>query len=218
MIRSKSGDKLASPYTFSFKTTSFKVINTYPSNGNTDVCSSTDIRVAFTGPVDTSTVRNAFRITPATGGYFYQYYDYQFNFIPYEGLVSDSWFAVTIDTTIRSKNGDKLASPYGFSFKTSPFKVNYTYPPNGQTGVSRYINVTVEFSANIDTGTVRSAFSMPGVSGYFSINGTSYFYFYPSSTGLSANTTYTATISTALKSKAGSSLKAPYSFSFTTGN
>ena len=217
----KYGNYLSQQYMSSFTTSPFRVSGTYPQNGRTDVSLSTSISVAFTSRIDTGSVRSAFQITPATSGSFYLYDgNTSFEFYPSGGLLADTMYTVTIDTSVRSKDGTKLSSPYVFSFRTVPFTVTYTFPYNGQTGISRYpYSIEVGFSAPIDTGSVRSAFSIPGVSGYFSFyDGGNYFYYYPTNTPLLANTIYTATISTAMRSKGGARLKAPYTFSFTTGN
>ncbi|MBA4311973.1 MAG: hypothetical protein C0417_05025 [Chlorobiaceae bacterium] len=219
--KDKYGNQLQQPFNSSFTTGTFRVSSTYPQNGMENIHLTNSVEIYFTNYLDTSTIRRSFSITPNVNGYLnfnnnssYLYFNhYSDEFIP------ETTYTVRIDTSIRSANGDRMLSPYQFSFRTAPFKITYTYPYDGSTNVSRYLSsISVECNSSIDTSTIRSSFSIPGITGYSSsYYGSNYFYFYPTNTPLDANTTYTATISTSLKSIKGARLKEPYSFSFTTG-
>jgi len=222
--RDKYGNQLPQRFTSSFTTAPFQVTSTYPSNGSINVPLFNSIEVDFNSPIDTGTVRSAFKLTPTTSGYFSMYDGSSyFTFYPTNELLADTTYSVTVDTSLRSKSGDKLLAPYTFSFATVPFQVTGTYPSNGATYVDRYIRIEVDFSDRIDTGSVRGAFSMKDamgsivVGGFSSYSGINIFYFYPNSI-LAANMIYTATISIAMRSQGGQAIKAPYTFSFTTGN
>lgn len=217
----KDGHYLPQQYVSTFTTTPFRVSYTNPQNGSTNVSLSNDIVIQFTSSVDTGSILSAFKINPAITGYFnYNEGDSYFSVYPNGGFLPDTLYTVTIDTSMRSKDGTKLLLPYVFSFRTEPFSVTYTYPSNGSTGVSRSLgSIEVDFNATIDTSSIRSAFNLPGVSGsFYFYDGGEFFLFYPTNLPLSANTTYTATILTAMRSKSGAYLKIPYTFSFTTGN
>ena len=217
-LRSKDGLSILNPYIFSFTTAPFKISSVYPYDGISYVPLSENIFVAFTQDLDTGTVRNALHISPETAGILSTYGN-SFSYKPSNGLFADTMYVVTIDTSIRSKSGKKIPTQYTFSFRTGPFRVTNTNPSNGSIGISRYLySIVIDFNAPIDTGTVRSAFTIPGITGtYYFYNGSSRFYFYPDSTPLPSSATYTGTVSTAMKSRAGASLKAPYKFTFITG-
>ena len=221
----KYGNQLQGQFLSSFTTAPFRVDFTYPSDGATDVYPYNNIQVYFTAPIDTGTVRSSFKIFPAIAGIFSLYDgNSSFSFYPPSGFLFDTAYTITVDTTLHSRTGDKLFSPYTFSFSTASFRVSYTQPYDGAFNVYRYTSIQVSFSVPIDTGSVRGAFSIKdstgaNVGGNFSMyDGNSYFYFYPSNSPLAANETYTVTISTAMQSKNGKHLKSPYTFSFTTGN
>jgi hypothetical protein len=218
------GNQIGQQFTSSFTTAQFRVTQTYPSDGDTRVYPYSSINVYFTASIDSGTVRSAFKINPVSTGNFSMWDgNSNFYFYPSNGLLLDTTYTVTIDTSLRSKAGDKLVAQYTFSFKTVPFEVSYTQPYNGDYNVSRYTSVYVNFTAPIDTGSVRSSFTMKdssgaNVAGYLYLyDGSSSFNFSPSHT-LGANETYTVTISTGMRSKSGTYLKSPYTFSFTTGN
>jgi hypothetical protein len=129
---------------------------------------------------------------------------------------------VTIDTSVRGVNGERLASPYRFSFTTAPFRVTGAQPGDGSDLVYRGSTIGVYCNALIDTGTSRSSFTLRDSTGgvvagavvNFSYQSGS-FYFSP--TGLLApRMTYTATVSTSLKALGGAPLSAPYTFVFKT--
>ena len=141
-------------------------------------------------------------------------------FYPIGGFRGETLYTVNIDTTLRAKNGTQLSEPYEFSFRTAPFQIYYTRPNDGQSNVSRYL-YSIEISSNgvIDTSTVRSAFNAPGITGTFTFyDGSNLFYHYLTNLPLDANTSYTVTINTSLRTKAGDRLESPYTFSFTTGD
>lgn len=217
--RDKYGNQLTQPYSSSFTTEVFRVRNSYPPNGSTNVSLNNSIGASFTGLLDTGTVRTAVSINPPVTGTF-SLYDgsSSFYFSPTDGLAGNTLYTVTISTALRSKEGVGLATPYTFSFTTAPFQITNTNPDDGQTNVSRGTSIAVYFNGMLDTATVQSAFSVtPSIVGSFYYYTTSYFYFYPSST-LAPNQTYSVTISNSIRSKSGSNIQSPYTFSFTTGN
>jgi hypothetical protein len=216
--RDKYGNQLPAPFSSSFSTIPFQVSSTYPSDGETRVNPQNPIVVYTTAFLDTSTIRSAFSTSPTIEGTFsIAQGSSSFAFYPLGGMTPSTTYGVSISTNLKSKYGTSLAAAKTFSFTTEGFRVTYTTPWNGQTNVSRYTNISVYFNTPIDTGSVRTAFGIPGVNGSFSLSGSDYFVFSPSSP-LTANTNYTATVSTAIRSKSGHYLGSPYTFSFTTGN
>jgi hypothetical protein len=216
----KQGHHLPQVYHSTFTTSSFHVTSTNPQNRATDIWVMPILTVYFTTSIDTGSVRQAFSTIPPTTGSFYFFPgSTYFQFTPSQQLLFDTTYQVTLSTAMKSQYGDSLSQPYRFSFTTVPFKVTFTTPYNGATDISRSIyDIYVDFGVPIDTGTVRSSFSHPGMNGSFSIiEGNNYFDFFPE-TPLAAYTKYTMTIQTSMRSKSGAYLKTPYTFSFTTGN
>jgi len=216
----KAGNYLQSPLSVSFTTAPFAVFSTYPPNGATQVGIGDPVLVNMTGLVDSATVRQAFSISPAVPGVLNAYSaSPQFGFTPRVGFASLTTYTVTISSMLKSLGGDPLSSPYQYSFTTESFRVIYTDPAPNATGVARSSWITVSFNAQIDTGSVRNAFSIspPVASGFQMQDRTSYFYFAPTGP-LAARTTYTVTLATSMGCKSGGGLQSPYSFSFTTGD
>ncbi|HEY9167847.1 MAG TPA: Ig-like domain-containing protein [Candidatus Kryptonia bacterium] len=223
VMKAQDGTSLPSAYTFSFSTTPFQVSYTNPQDGATNWPQYQGISVDFNGNIDTSSAEMAFSISPpVTGAISFNYYypTAAFNFTPSSQFVLGTTYKVTISTAMKSQGGSNLPAPYSFSFATIPFTVTSIYPSNGSYGSGRSTNVEVDCNAPIDTSTIRTAFSLsPSVSGRFTYynGGTiSSFTFFPA-TSLAANTQYTVTVSTALKSSDGTPLSKSYSSTFTTG-
>jgi hypothetical protein len=217
--RDRFGNRLRESLASSYTTEAFRVSWTWPSAGGLVTYLNSYIAIYFSGGIDTGTVRAAFNLTPPTQGYFEWYYrSSYFRFIPATELLPRASYTATVSTAMRSSGGSALRSPYSFTFTTSPFMVIETGPRDGQINVYRDVHVYVLCNTYVDTSTIRQAFSIsPDVGGTFSCYYPSdHFYFVPDSL-LSANSTYTVTVSTALRTRGGSNLESPYTFSFTTG-
>ncbi len=217
----KFGNHLQQPFISAFTTLPFEVASTYPSDGSTNVGVMQSISINFTGQPDTSTVRAALTAHPPIAGQYYYYSPATVQLNPMGEMFLDSVYAVTIDTSIRGYDGGRLSAPYTFSFRTVPFEVSSTYPYDGSTFVSPYSSVGVFFNALIDTGSVRSSFSLldslnHSLSGYYTMysNG----FYFSASADLKPYSVYTAKITTGLRANQGKVLKVPYMFSFTTGS
>ncbi|MBI4811486.1 MAG: Ig-like domain-containing protein, partial [Ignavibacteriales bacterium] len=117
-IKDTSNNYLPSQTTLRFKTIPFKVTYTYPQNGQQTVYTGENISVIFSGYIDTSTVSNAFSITPFVNGTF-NFHETYFWFSKYQNFLPNTTYTVTIKSSIRSMLGDTLAAPYVFSFKTA---------------------------------------------------------------------------------------------------
>lgn len=145
-------------------------------------------------------------------------------FTPAANLAYNTTYSVTVPTTLRAVSGSSLISEYTWSFTTMDFplfRVVSTYPAAGATGVSRYTSVSAEFSATLDYSTFGpSSFYVKNASGerwgyYYSVFGAGGTV--TDSVPLQANTTYTATLTTALRDNAGNSMPFDYVWSFKTG-
>ncbi|MDI6804109.1 MAG: Ig-like domain-containing protein [Bacteroidota bacterium] len=100
-----------------FKTRPFRIYYNSPYGGQINVDRSTPISCGFSLPIDTSTVRQSFTISPAVSGYFSYYYN-SFSFYRDQLYAPNTTYTVTISTSLRSKTQDQLQNPYTFSFTT----------------------------------------------------------------------------------------------------
>lgn len=103
-----------------------------------------------------------------------------------------------------------------------PPEVDSTIPTDAATGVSPYKPVSAVFNKSMDpTSLDESSFTLTGpsgaVSGTITYDETSHTAFFTPNTALLPLTSYTATLSTAVKDIYGISLTAPVIWSFTTG-
>ncbi|MEJ2098131.1 MAG: Ig-like domain-containing protein, partial [Deltaproteobacteria bacterium] len=106
----------------------------------------------------------------------------------------------------------------GGSDTTAPEIVS-TSPADSATGVAIASTVSVTFSEDMDASTITAAsFSIDnGVTGSVNYSSSTRMATFTPSVDLSANTTYTATISASCTDAAGNGLSANYSWTFTTG-
>ncbi|MDI6765879.1 MAG: Ig-like domain-containing protein [Bacteroidota bacterium] len=223
-----AGNHLRFPLTFSFKTVqagyTIYGIQTDPLDGDIDVSpiSYSSIRLTFPrrmDPVSTeaalTTIPNDDRIVLWPSGN---------QMTIYMGGIfrTDTLYQITIDSTAKDLDGNKLGEQFSFSFRTAPLRISYTNPGNGQLFVDKSKNISMGFNTYVLKSSVESAFSInPQVSGIFQY-GDGYYYtpknnviFVPS-TPLIPNKKYTVTLITSVKDMFGSNMKTPYTFSFVT--
>ncbi|WP_136516268.1 Ig-like domain-containing protein [Geomonas edaphica] len=146
-------------------------------------------------------------------------------FTPAANLAYATTYTVTIPTTLRAVSGSSLTSEYTWTFTTMDyplFRVVSTYPAAGATGVSTYASVSADFNATLDYSTFgSSSFYVRNASGelwgrYYSVFGAGGSI--TDGVPLQANTTYTATLTTAIKDNAGNAMPFDYVWSFKTGD
>jgi hypothetical protein len=214
------GNTIPAPFASVFTTVPFRVTASYPSNGSAGVALTSTVSVSFSVPLDTSTIRAAFHLSPATAGELASiYYGTTYiSFTPQGGLLASTTYTLRIDDGLRDLQGDTLEGGYECSFTTAPFSVIMTTPPNGATGVSRSNWIYVGTNAPLAFGTVEGAVSIspnaPLVTS--ACDGCSGFQVLPQ-LGMEPNTLYTVTVGSSLRTTRGEALPAPYIFSFTTG-
>jgi hypothetical protein len=171
------------------------------------------VNVQFSGETDSATVQPSFRIEPASAGQFYQA-ALTFSWQPEPELETSTTYRVTISTALRSAEGAPLGAPYEVTFTTVPFRVDTSWPPANSLGNPLGSDINVWCTANIDTTSVRSAFSIaPPVAGTLLLNDRSSTY---RPVLLTPATEYTVTVSTALRSRRGAHRSAVHRFSFRT--
>ncbi len=219
--RDAFGNVIAGSFAGSFNIRPFVVTATYPRNGDVDVSpsSSSGISVSLSGPYDSSSVRTSFSITPAIPGTFQLWGRDYFYFIPVNGFAPGTRYSVTISTGLRAVGGSPLSSSHAFAFTTAPFSISLT-PAYGTFNYPRTERLTIYSVSRLDTNTVRSAITIsPAVAYRVELSPPGYS---PSAsispvTTWAANTTYTFTVGTTLRTVSGAYLPEPKSTSFTTG-
>ena len=130
-------------------------------------------------------------------------------------------YTISIDTSAQDIYTNHLAAKTSFSFTPEPyFRVTDTYPIKNDTAISPlYASITVRFNANIDTSSIRPAFTIsPQPLGNVNFYSGSWgFYWYLASDNMLApETKYIAMIAASAKDVDGHAMPSSYSFSFTT--
>ncbi|MBI4546561.1 MAG: Ig-like domain-containing protein [Ignavibacteriae bacterium] len=213
-----NGNTLLGRYQFSFNAEPyFRVLETYPEENDESVSPSSQISIIFNSHVDTS-IFPSLQLSPQIEG---KWTILSFDlstvlFRQLQLLPFNTTFTLTVDGNAKDIYGHQIHQAFSSSFKVPAFGVSFNSPENGQVNVELDRSISFSFNSYIDTGTVRNAFTLsPTVQGDFSI--ASHNFWFTPFIGFSPRTIYTVTLTTALRASDGTSLPAPYSFSFTTG-
>jgi hypothetical protein len=230
-----AGNALPSNYTWSFTTGAGPdiirptVTFTDPVNSATDVGLNKKIAAVFSEAMKSSTITTTtFTLlhgtTPVSGTVTYA--GTTALFTPATALAPEAAYTATITADATDTAGNELASSYVSNFTTgvapdtTPPTVISTDPANSATGVA--LNTTIEptFSEAMDPLTITTAtFTLrqgtTSVSGTVTYAGTTAL-FVPAGV-LTANSVYTAAVSTGVTDLAGNALASTYTWSFTTG-
>lgn len=230
-----AGNTLASNYVFTFTTGAAIVVtppvisSTDPSNLETGVAVNQKIAATFSKTMDASTITTA-SFTLMQGSTFVSgtvsYIGTTAIYSPTSNLTLSTTYTATITTLAKDLAGNALSSNYVWTFTTgavaviTPPTVSSTDPLNVASGVSLNQKIAAMFSKTMDASTLTTATftlrqGLNPVPGFVSYTGTTATF---ASTGnLTANTTYTATITTGAKDLAGNALVNNFVWSFTTG-
>ncbi|MBM9500132.1 Ig-like domain-containing protein [Leptospira sp. 201903071] len=233
-VKDLSGNSLAAPFSWSFTTGSAPdstpptVSLVSPSNSLSGVAVNTSVSAVFSEFVDCTTLTTAsFTLNggSAVAGTV-SCLGTSATFTPSAVLSYNTAYTATITTALRDLAGNSIAATYNWSFTTgaapdsTPPTVSVTNPLNSSVGFSVNGVINVAFSETLNCGSVTAASftlndgsAVAGTVGCSSTTAT----FTPIST-LSYNTSYTATITTAVQDLAGNSIAASYIWSFTTGS
>lgn len=131
-------------------------------------------------------------------------------------LRSLTTYTISIGTDAHDIYHNYLQQPFHSTFTTLPFGVTSTYPSNGNTDINVMDAITVVFTEQLDTSTVRTAFSThPSINGQYNLYYSAEIDLSPL-TELLIDSAYTVTIDTSIRGVDGAKLPAPYSFSFRT--
>ena len=216
------------------------VLSTNPANLATGVPLDQVITVTFNEPMNPATITPAaFSLTgplgsgrvaaggsseaDITGSVSYDASTNTMSFTPNPKLKSNSSYTGKVATTVKDMMGNALQVDYVWTFNTgatvSP-TVASTDPANLATGVFLNKVVTATFNVPVDPLTVTtSTFTLKqgttSIAGSVSSSGSTAS-FAPTA-NLTANTVYTATVTTGIKNTSGNSMASAYSWTFTTG-
>jgi hypothetical protein len=213
-----SGTRLEEPFFFSFTTQETKVTGFSPSNGSSNVRTSTSIFVLFNSPMDAQSVEDAFSVTPPVEGEFgWNSNSSSFYFKPENlYLAANTRYAVKIDTTAKDTTGSRLSDSLVFSFTTEGIKVEYIYPPDRSWEISTSADIRVRFNTLMDQASVVSAFSIsPSVEGEFSWSGLDQLVFVPNDV-LASNSNYVVSIDSTAQDLYGSKAGEVFTAEFNT--
>ena len=205
------------------------VISTLPVNGATGVSTGSNLAATFSRAMDPTTITATTYLlkqglTAIAGTVTYSGVTAIFQ--PTVSLAPGTLYTATITTGAKDTGGIALASNYVWTFTTgtgpdlTPPVVISTVPVNNAVNVSLATALTATFSKALDPTTVTVAtFSLKQgitpVTGTVSYSGIAAVF--KPTINLTANTLYTATLSTGLKDLAGNALATAYTWTFTTG-
>ncbi|MBM9498666.1 Ig-like domain-containing protein [Leptospira sp. 201903071] len=233
-VRDISSNALASPFLWTFTTgagpdlTPPTVSLVTPSNSLSGVGVNTSLSAVFSEFIDCSTLTTAsFTLEGASGvPGTVSCLGTSATFTPSANLAYNSVYSVDISTAVRDLAGNPMAGTYSWSFTTgpapdsSPPLISITNPLNTSTGFSVNGILNIAFSEALNCISVTTASftlsdgsSVPGTVGCSSNTAT-----FTPITSLAYNTSYTATITTAVTDMAGNSVSAPFVWTFTTGS
>lgn len=227
---SQAGTHLVSNYVWSFTTITPipMVVSTSPANGASGVPVGQVLSASFNEPMTSASINgSSFTVTSAGGGAVtgtVTYNGVTATFTPSANLANGSIYTATITTAATSLAGTTLAADYVWTFTTvtPPPMVVATVPVNAATGVPINQVITANFNESMNCATLASpasTFSLTGPAAAV-IRGTvacssSTAMFTPAS-NLAVNTVYTATVTTAAQSMAGTPMAANYIWTFRT--
>ena len=201
------------------------VIDTNPDNAATNVPLNQVITVTFNEEMNPSTINSSsFIVTGAsTIAGTLTYSGVTATFTPSVNLTPNTTYVVRITTAVKDLRGNALQEDYLFSFSTGatlqPLVLTTSPTPN-ETGVVLNKVVSATFNMPMDPATINTTtFTLKQgtttIIGVVTYSGNTAL-FTPNA-NLTANTVYTATITTGAHNMAGVALASNYVWNFTTG-
>ena len=201
------------------------VIDTNPDNAATNVPLNQVITVTFNEEMNPSTINSSsFIVTGAsTIAGTLTYSGVTATFTPSVNLTPNTTYVVRITTAVKDLRGNALQEDYLFSFSTGatlqPLVLTTSPTPN-ETGVVLNKVVSATFNMPMDPATINTTtFTLKQgtttITGVVTYSGNTAL-FTPNA-NLTANTVYTATITTGAHNMAGVALASNYVWNFTTG-
>jgi hypothetical protein len=221
-----NGNPLVPSFTMNFTPEPyFRVKTISPPPGAVNVTGNS-VQLAFNSPVD-SAERSQISISPSVYGLW--------RFGRFSGVVFDSGtvqfshptlfvpgqnYTVSIPATMTDKYGNALVGGFSSSFQTVPFGVINSSPADGSVNwVTAGRIFFVDFSDSLDTASVRQAITIvPPAAGRLNFTVDPRIVAFDASADLLADTIYTVTVDSSVRSKSGVKMMAPYRFSFLTAS
>jgi hypothetical protein len=237
-VKDLAGNAMAAQFNSAFTTvlvadnTAPTIVSRTPGNGATSIAVGTNVSVIFSEPMQPATITTTnITLTPTGGGAAIagtMTYDAGTNtatFNPTNDLENNKSYTITVTTGVKDVAGNALASQSTSTFTTeldtTAPTVTGTSPANNATGVTVGSAVTVTFSEQMDATTLTgTTFTLKTTAGNIAVAGTvsplgNVVTFTPTG-ALTANTNYTATVTTGAKDVAGNTLLGDFTFKFTT--
>lgn len=224
-----TGENMQGSYQFSFTTGSTSdttpptVASTNPLDNSVNIDYRAPITVTFSEPMDTSSTGPAISISP--GSIKGRSWDAAGKVVTISPvLVNGTTYSCTVSNGAKDLVGNHMVNAYTFKFTTkqaagdtTPPTVLGTSPSNASKDIDPTdLKVKVTFSEPMDAASVEVALSIePGVAN-FSANWSADDTVITLTGNFDGAKTYTTTISSAAKDKAGNKMTLQYSFSFTT--
>lgn len=199
------------------------VQSTIPANGSSDVAIDRNIFVFFNEEMRSTGISSStVTLSPTVTGLI-SVDSHMVIFDPVNDLEYETTYNMTVDTSAADLAGNKLASPYQWSFTTEPDPagappvVTSTTPTNGATGVDPATDISASFSKPMDHWAFNDTTMViaPTTSGDY-IASLANVLFNPDDT-LEFLTEYTVTLTTVLADTFGINMTSDYTWSFTTG-
>jgi methionine-rich copper-binding protein CopC len=219
--------------------TGSKVISTSPANEAVDVAANADITATFSEAMENATIdADSFTLADGTamvsGTISYDELTATASFTTAANLAGGTAYTATVTTAVTDVAGDALELDYVWTFTTaaagtsgtpdtSAPTVTSTIAADGATDVAINSNITATFSEAMDPATIAAA-NFTLADGVGPVSGT-VLYDVGSKTAvlapdanLDADTTYTATVTTAATDVAGNAIEADKVWTFTTAS
>jgi len=207
------------------------VTGTIHTNGQTNVAINTKVGATFSEGMDPLTVTNVNltlkqTVSGASVAGVVSYSGVNAEFVPLNNLANNTQYTVTVKgapTGVKDLAGNVMASDFLISWTTAaaaditPPTVTLVNPADVATNVAINSTVNATFSEAMDPLTTNTAsFTVVGVTGTVAYDAASRIATFSPSANLAANTTYSATVTTAAKDLAGNALAVNKVWSFTT--
>ena len=201
------------------------VISTNPINGATNVPLNQVITVTFNKDMNPNTITSAsiyFEGNSMVNGSL-TYSNSTATFTPSSPLAINTTYKGTVKTTVKDLKGNALQEDYVWTFSTgatlAPMVIS-TDPANMDTGVALNKVISATFNMAMDPTTLNSTTftlyqGLTQINGVVSNSGTRAFF--DPNIDLTANTVYTATITTGAKNPQGVAISSNYVWTFRTG-
>ncbi|NOX65139.1 MAG: T9SS type A sorting domain-containing protein [Chlorobi bacterium] len=132
------------------------VVSSIPANGVEQVSNAGNIEIAFDIRMDASSTESAFSISPSVDGTF-SWKDNQKTLVfnPTQNLTPGEKYTVSISNAAQTIFGKNLVFGYSLQFTTrSKLNLVRAYPDNGETDISKTVQVRLQFDQAIDATTL----------------------------------------------------------------